>query len=223
LVHGVRRPATTPQGFFTGIITEARIWNVARTQTEIANNKDTRLTGPETGLVGYWPLDDGLVEADELIADPITLFQGRMDQMQAKENGDTATIALTLESNLIDLNKARERRYTDQDQKSDYPSDLFFEYVTGLQNKSITWGPDNRGNEERARDIARNRDDVALRTRANPSNYAGGYNSGGGGLPDITEAVTDEGEVLASFTGGNADPFDPTAPAPEPTGGGGGR
>jgi len=36
-------------------LTEVRIWNIVRTQTEISNNKDAHLTGSETGLVSYWP------------------------------------------------------------------------------------------------------------------------------------------------------------------------
>lgn len=101
----------------------------------------------------------------ELINDPITLFTGRMDQMQIDEQGDTSTIALSLESNLIDLNKPRERRYTDQDQKADYPNDRGFEYVAGLQGKALTWGPDTRSKNERVRDIARIRADVTAETR----------------------------------------------------------
>ena len=34
---------------------DARIWNTARTQQQIQDNKDKRLTGTESGLVGYWP------------------------------------------------------------------------------------------------------------------------------------------------------------------------
>ncbi len=44
---------------FVGQISDVRIWNVARTASEIADNKDNRLTGSETGLVGYWKLNDG--------------------------------------------------------------------------------------------------------------------------------------------------------------------
>ena len=42
--------------WFKGQISEVRIWNVARTASEIADNYTNRLTGFETGLVGYWPL-----------------------------------------------------------------------------------------------------------------------------------------------------------------------
>jgi hypothetical protein len=35
-----------------------RLWKVARTDAEIANSMNCRLTGHEKGLVGYWPFDD---------------------------------------------------------------------------------------------------------------------------------------------------------------------
>ncbi len=40
-------------------ISEVRIWNVARTATQILQNRLVRLSGSETGLIGYWGLRDG--------------------------------------------------------------------------------------------------------------------------------------------------------------------
>jgi hypothetical protein len=40
-------------------IDDPRIWNLARTQPEIAANMKRRLAGDEAGLVGYWPMDEG--------------------------------------------------------------------------------------------------------------------------------------------------------------------
>lgn len=76
----------------------------------------------------------------QLIADPVQIFAGRMDVMSTDDGGDTGTLKLTLENNLIDLARPRERRYTDIDQQMDYPGDLGLEYVAGLQDKTIYWG-----------------------------------------------------------------------------------
>ncbi len=42
-----------------GFVEEVRVWDHARTQQEIANNKDAWLTGTESGLLGLWPCDEG--------------------------------------------------------------------------------------------------------------------------------------------------------------------
>jgi Ca2+-binding RTX toxin-like protein len=43
-----------PQQFVNGSIDDVRIWNKARTQSEIQADLNRELTGNETGLVGYW-------------------------------------------------------------------------------------------------------------------------------------------------------------------------
>ncbi|WP_144437801.1 Ig-like domain-containing protein [Shewanella algae] len=43
---------------FTGKIDDIRLWRTARTQTEIQNNRQLELAGNETGLIGYWKLNE---------------------------------------------------------------------------------------------------------------------------------------------------------------------
>ncbi len=45
-------------GFFAGVIDEARVWNVARTQTEIQAGMFSEVTAG-TGLIGRWGLNEG--------------------------------------------------------------------------------------------------------------------------------------------------------------------
>jgi uncharacterized protein YjbI with pentapeptide repeats len=44
---------------FQGAISDVRIWNVVRTQTQLSDNYRRRLIGNETGLKGYWKLNHG--------------------------------------------------------------------------------------------------------------------------------------------------------------------
>ncbi|MCC5805059.1 MAG: carboxypeptidase regulatory-like domain-containing protein [Opitutales bacterium] len=44
---------------YSGEIDEVRVWNMARTSEDIADNFRNRLTGFENGLVGYWNFDEG--------------------------------------------------------------------------------------------------------------------------------------------------------------------
>lgn len=56
--------AGTPvAAFFDGTIDEVRVWNVARSAADIADNRDTELNGDEPGLVGYWKLNGTLEDA----------------------------------------------------------------------------------------------------------------------------------------------------------------
>lgn len=68
------------------------------------------------------------------------LFVGYMDQMNISEGPDTSTISLSVENKMIDLERARSRRYTDAGQQSRFTGDLAFEFVTRLQGESIEWG-----------------------------------------------------------------------------------
>jgi hypothetical protein len=52
-------PGSTSSSWFSGLLDEVRIWNVARSQTDIQADMLQRLTGAEPGLVAYWRLDEG--------------------------------------------------------------------------------------------------------------------------------------------------------------------
>ena len=45
-------------GHFGGELDELRFWNKVLTQSEIRQNMCKKLTGTETGLIGYWRFDD---------------------------------------------------------------------------------------------------------------------------------------------------------------------
>jgi hypothetical protein len=81
-----------------------------------------------------------LNEADAVIVDPYESFGGRMDVPSIEEGGETSTIKLRVENRLVDFNRARERRFTHEDQQIDYPGDLGFEYVAGYQEWNGVWG-----------------------------------------------------------------------------------
>lgn len=75
-----------------------------------------------------------------LIGSPYAVFKGRMDQMTIDEGPETSTIALSAESRLVDLERARERRYDHQDQQLVAQGDKFFEYVPSIVEAEIVWG-----------------------------------------------------------------------------------
>ena len=75
-----------------------------------------------------------------IIDDPILMFTGKMDVMVIEVGQETGTIQVNLEHRLIDLNRARERRYTPEDQNVLYPNDRGLDNVASLQDKDIVWG-----------------------------------------------------------------------------------
>ena len=81
-----------------------------------------------------------LDSSNAVVSDPYLLFSGRMDLMSIDDSGDTCNISVTAESRLIDLDRTRERRYTSEDQKIDFPNDKGLEFIADLQDKEIVWG-----------------------------------------------------------------------------------
>lgn len=68
------------------------------------------------------------------------LFSGRLDVMTIEESAETATISVTAENRLIDLERPRIRRFTSEDQKALFSGDLGLDYVNDLQDKTLDWG-----------------------------------------------------------------------------------
>lgn len=59
---GCIEPDTAPSSFFDGLIDEVRVWSDVRTATEISDNHEKELVGNEAGLVGYWKLNNDLLD-----------------------------------------------------------------------------------------------------------------------------------------------------------------
>lgn len=73
------------------------------------------------------------------VGEPLQIFSGLMDQMVLVE-GSESKITLTCESQQIDLERTKARRYTAEDQRSEYPGDAGMDSVTSLQELEIVWG-----------------------------------------------------------------------------------
>jgi len=73
-------------------------------------------------------------------ADMAIVFVGTMDRMDIEEGAETSVISLAVENRLLDLERARVRRYTNNDQRSRFPGDRGFEFVETIQDREIFWG-----------------------------------------------------------------------------------
>lgn len=75
-----------------------------------------------------------------VLANPTQVWGGRMDVMTIQDGGDTCAATLTAESRLVQLQVARQVRYTDGEQQRLFPGDKGLEFVSALQLKEIAWG-----------------------------------------------------------------------------------
>lgn len=49
---------SSEKGYTKSIMRDVRIWNIVRTKEQIETDMNKRLKGTETGLIGYWPLNE---------------------------------------------------------------------------------------------------------------------------------------------------------------------
>jgi hypothetical protein len=141
----------------TGIKTWKGAGNLG-TISPVSENADLQATGVSLTLAGldpsfistalgeqyqgkaiqiwFCPLNTG---TGQLIGTPLRIYAGRIDTMDV-EAGETASITLTGEGRLVDFFRPRVARYTDAEQQARFPGDLGLQYVSSLQDKTITWG-----------------------------------------------------------------------------------
>jgi len=71
---------------------------------------------------------------------PIEVFAGLMNTMSIEDIGETSTVRLVVESKLVRLEKASNRRYTHENHISRNSGDTFFSFVSQLQDRDVVWG-----------------------------------------------------------------------------------
>lgn len=81
----------------------------------------------------------GLFDSSEqVIVDPFTWVQGYTDRAEIEEAAEGAVISLNCESEDAILQQAKERRYTPEDQKAEFPDDKGFDDVPALGEFNLT-------------------------------------------------------------------------------------
>ncbi|WP_143144321.1 T9SS type B sorting domain-containing protein [Flaviramulus basaltis] len=75
--------------FYSGLIDEARFWNVPRSASEVADNMEIDLTGNEPGLVDYYTFNQGIGNGDN------TAITTLYDNTSSQNNGTIIDFYLT--------------------------------------------------------------------------------------------------------------------------------
>lgn len=78
--------------------------------------------------------------AGNIVDAPILCYAGRMDQPTILEGTDTSTISIAVENRLSDLQRRIERRFTDRDQRLEYPADTGLAYIVWTMDWNGAWG-----------------------------------------------------------------------------------
>lgn len=123
-------------------ITETTLLQAAGVSFTLSGVPESFLSAALADLRRYLPAKvwvGAMNESFAIISDPYLLFNGRVDTGMIADGGTTATITVTAESRLITMKNTRQRRYTDQDQRIEHPTDSGFAFVDSLQNASIQW------------------------------------------------------------------------------------
>jgi hypothetical protein len=136
--------AMSPQGIdvtLTGIPTSL----VSLILNQSVQNKFGRL------LLGF------LDSAGVIIQDPFLMYEGNLDVPQLVEDAKGPVIKISIENRLLDLDRPRDFRYTNESQKIFYEFDKGFEYVESLQDWEGYWGKKKETNKKRGRRRRRKR------------------------------------------------------------------
>ncbi len=136
---------------YTGVGTLGQVETIEESAELQAYGLRLGLSGVPNTLVGTALTEDyqgravrvfvGVLNASHaLIASPVLVFAGRMDNMQITLGPETASISLNAENRLIDWDRPRVRRYNNADQQAEYTGDRGFEFVEQMVNKTLFWG-----------------------------------------------------------------------------------
>lgn len=74
------------------------------------------------------------------VSDVVEIFSGSLNNMNIQDSAQDGEVSVVVDSKLVELERSSGRRYTSENQKSRYPSDTFFDYVSSIQDADIVWG-----------------------------------------------------------------------------------
>lgn len=76
---------------------------------------------------------------EQSVPDVVVVFSGFANTLDILDEADSSAIKMTVESRLVELERARIRRYTQEDHSSRHPNDTFFSLVADLQDQQVSW------------------------------------------------------------------------------------
>jgi len=114
---------------------------------------------PITVFLGY------LMGGTNEVAGTLTLFKGRMTTLTINDTPFGASINISAESRLVDLDRPSNFRYTKESQNFLHSGDTGFNRVASLQDKEIVWGKTGWGGSTGGNDRRGGNDRVSEQER----------------------------------------------------------
>jgi len=74
------------------------------------------------------------------VSDSIRIFGGRMSHMTITDSGDSGSLVVHAENELVRLNEKNEIRYTDDHQRTIFPDDTALRFISATLDGEIWWG-----------------------------------------------------------------------------------
>jgi len=130
-LHGIRLAAETTAVEATGI----EVFLSGATNEIISLALTSSGTG-QSGKIWLGTLND----AGAINGDPYLIFSGKFDYAEILESSDAPLITLRYESQIIELERGKEWRYTPESQKVWDNTDKGFDYVSTIQEWKGFWG-----------------------------------------------------------------------------------
>jgi hypothetical protein len=142
------------QGDFMGVssITQTSELSAEGITVSLSGINAPDVSSAMTDVATYLSVDVylGFLSAGAIVVDPVHCFSGHLDVVTLSDDGDSATISITAENDLILLTKSSMRRYTQDDQALDFPLDQGFQYVPWLCTWNMAFGGTNGGSTSNA-------------------------------------------------------------------------
>ena len=77
----------------------------------------------------------------QIIGEPFIWFRGLTDSVNI-DYGKLSSVTINVRDRAVDWQRPRISRYTDYDQKRNFPNDRGFEYVTQIASREVEWPAD---------------------------------------------------------------------------------
>lgn len=111
-----------------------------------AKSMTLSLSGIDTSLISlalqepYQRRKARVYMGEKNVTNVVEIFSGQMDTMQITDEPDMSTVVMTIESKLVELERSRNWRYTDESHKARHSDDTFFSFVQSIQDQQVVWG-----------------------------------------------------------------------------------